>query len=69
MFDCPARGEFIAMYFQLTVSVVPSIKEGSQVVSANVKQPAVLECIVSGVPPPRVTWRKHGVILSGNSPR
>ncbi|XP_033937393.1 hemicentin-1 [Pseudochaenichthys georgianus] len=55
--------------FNLTVNVAPTIKEGSQTVSVHIDKPAVLECIVSGVPPPRVTWRKHGAILAGNNPR
>ncbi|KAG5850585.1 hypothetical protein ANANG_G00084020 [Anguilla anguilla] len=38
-------------------------------VSVQVDQPVVLECIVSGVPMPRITWRKHGAILAGNNPR
>ncbi|XP_044055859.1 hemicentin-1 isoform X2 [Siniperca chuatsi] len=55
--------------FNLTVNVAPTIKEGSQLVSVHINKPAVLECIVSGVPLPRVTWRKHGAILAGNNPR
>ncbi|XP_069009305.1 hemicentin-1 [Embiotoca jacksoni] len=55
--------------FNLTVNVAPTIKEGSQTVSVHIDQPAVLECIVSGVPPPRVTWRKHGAVLGGNNRR
>ncbi|KAJ0032742.1 hypothetical protein NQD34_002823 [Periophthalmus magnuspinnatus] len=55
--------------FNLTVNVAPTIKESPTAVSVHIKQPAVLECIVEGVPPPRVTWRKNGAILSGNSPR
>nr|XP_054608122.1 hemicentin-1 isoform X2 [Nothobranchius furzeri] len=55
--------------FNLTVNVPPTIKDSSQVVSVHVEQPAALECVVSGVPPPRVTWRKNGAILSGNNPR
>lgn len=54
---------------QCVPSVAPTIKDGSQTVSVHIKKPAVLECIVSGVPPPRVTWRKHGAILAGNNPR
>lgn len=50
-------------------SVAPSIEEGSQAVSAPVNKSAVLECVVNGVPPPQVTWRKHGAILAGNNPR
>ncbi|XP_028442536.1 hemicentin-1 isoform X2 [Perca flavescens] len=55
--------------FNLAVNVAPTIKEGSQTVSVNINKPAVLECVVSGVPPPRVTWRKHGAILAGNNQR
>ncbi|XP_070817740.1 hemicentin-1 [Chaetodon trifascialis] len=55
--------------FNLAVLVAPTIKEGSQAVSVHINKPAVLECIVSGVPPPRVTWRKHGAILAGNNAR
>uniref|UniRef100_A0A3Q1B6M5 Hemicentin-1 n=1 Tax=Amphiprion ocellaris TaxID=80972 RepID=A0A3Q1B6M5_AMPOC len=55
--------------FNLAVNVAPTIKDGSQTVSVHINKPAVLECVVSGVPPPRVTWRKHGAILAGNNPR
>ncbi|XP_022603168.1 hemicentin-1 [Seriola dumerili] len=55
--------------FNLAVNVAPTIKDGPQTVSVHINQPSVLECIVSGVPPPRVTWRKHGAILAGNNPR
>ncbi|XP_040895666.1 hemicentin-1 [Toxotes jaculatrix] len=55
--------------FNLAVNVAPTIKDGSQAVSVHINKPAVLECIVSGVPPPRVTWRKHGAVLAGNNPR
>lgn len=50
-------------------SVAPSIREGSQTVSAPINESAVLECIVNGVPPPQVTWRKQGAILVGNNSR
>ncbi|XP_051232997.1 hemicentin-1 isoform X2 [Dicentrarchus labrax] len=55
--------------FNLAVNVAPTIKEGSQAVSVHINKPAVLECIVSGVPSPRVTWRKHGAVLAGNNHR
>uniref|UniRef100_A0A3B4Z1V9 Hemicentin-1 n=1 Tax=Stegastes partitus TaxID=144197 RepID=A0A3B4Z1V9_9TELE len=55
--------------FNLAVNVAPTIKDGSQAVSVHINKPAVLECVVSGVPPPRVTWRKHGAVLAGNNPR
>lgn len=50
-------------------TVAPTIKEGSQAISVHVNMPVVLECVVSGVPAPRVTWRKHGSVLAGNNPR
>ena len=49
--------------------VAPSILPGPQSVAVHLSQPAVLGCVVEGVPPPRVTWRKHGAILAGNHPR
>ncbi|XP_035996829.1 hemicentin-1 isoform X1 [Fundulus heteroclitus] len=55
--------------FNLTVNVPPTIKDGSLMVSAHINKPAALECVVSGVPPPRVTWRKNGAIIAENSPR
>ncbi|KAK2835266.1 hypothetical protein Q5P01_015750 [Channa striata] len=55
--------------FNVVVNVAPTIKDGPETVSVHVNKPAVLECIVNGVPPPRVTWRKHGVVLAGNNPR
>ncbi|XP_034531212.1 hemicentin-1 [Notolabrus celidotus] len=55
--------------FNLAVNVAPTIKEGSQSVSVHINKAAVLECIVSGVPQPRVSWRKHGAVLAGNNPR
>ncbi|XP_053542916.1 hemicentin-1 isoform X1 [Ictalurus punctatus] len=56
-------------HFDLSVNVAPSIKEGPQAVSVHVSAPVVLECVVSGVPAPRVTWRKHGSVLAGNDAR
>uniref|UniRef100_A0AAZ3SJS1 Hemicentin 1 n=1 Tax=Oncorhynchus tshawytscha TaxID=74940 RepID=A0AAZ3SJS1_ONCTS len=50
-------------------SVAPTIAEGPLTVAVHIDQPVVLECIVSGVPAPRVTWRKHGAILAGTNPR
>uniref|UniRef100_A0AAV2KYV0 Ig-like domain-containing protein n=1 Tax=Knipowitschia caucasica TaxID=637954 RepID=A0AAV2KYV0_KNICA len=55
--------------FNLTVNVAPSIRQSPVALSVPIEQPVVLECVVEGVPPPRVTWRKHGAILSTNSPR
>uniref|UniRef100_A0A8C7MZR3 Hemicentin-1 n=1 Tax=Oncorhynchus kisutch TaxID=8019 RepID=A0A8C7MZR3_ONCKI len=55
--------------FNLAVNVAPTIAEGPLTVAVHIDQPVVLECIVSGVPAPRVTWRKHGAILAGTNPR
>ncbi|XP_023810079.1 hemicentin-1 isoform X2 [Oryzias latipes] len=55
--------------FNLNVNVAPTIKDGPQIVTVHVDKSAVLECVVNGVPPPRVTWRKNGAILGGNNPR
>ncbi|KAI1891477.1 hypothetical protein AGOR_G00144220 [Albula goreensis] len=55
--------------FNLAINVAPTIQDGPQTVSVQVHQPVVLECVVSGVPVPRITWRKHGAILAGNNPR
>uniref|UniRef100_A0A3P9M5Z2 Hemicentin 1 n=1 Tax=Oryzias latipes TaxID=8090 RepID=A0A3P9M5Z2_ORYLA len=54
--------------FNLNVNVAPTIKDGPQIVTVHVDKSAVLECVVNGVPPPRVTWRKNGAILGGNNP-
>ncbi|XP_053341492.1 hemicentin-1 [Clarias gariepinus] len=56
-------------HFNLSVNVAPTIKEGPQAVSVHINKPVVLECVVSGVPAPRVTWRKHGSVLAGSNPR
>ncbi|XP_071373120.1 hemicentin-1, partial [Centroberyx affinis] len=55
--------------FNLAVNVAPTIKDSPQTVSVHIDKPVVLECVVSGVPPPRITWRKHGAILAGNNRR
>ncbi|KTF76822.1 hypothetical protein cypCar_00021533 [Cyprinus carpio] len=56
-------------HFNLSVNVSPTIKDGPQSVSVHINQPVVLECVVNGVPIPRITWRKHGSVLAGNNPR
>ncbi|XP_055041761.2 hemicentin-1 isoform X1 [Misgurnus anguillicaudatus] len=56
-------------HFNLSVNVPPTIKDGPQSVSVHVNKEIVLECVVNGVPAPRITWRKHGSILAGNNPR
>ncbi|XP_069798458.1 hemicentin-1 [Narcine bancroftii] len=54
--------------FTVAVNVAPTIK-APQMLTAHVNQPIVLECVVSGVPTPQVTWRKDGVILSASNLR
>ncbi|KAM3620522.1 uncharacterized protein V6R79_024924 [Siganus canaliculatus] len=56
-------------HFHLSVNVAPTIREGQQTVVVLENEAAVLECVVGGVPPPRVAWRKHGAALAGTSPR
>ncbi|XP_075038771.1 hemicentin-1 [Mixophyes fleayi] len=55
--------------FMLNIHVPPSIKEGPNLVTTFDNNPATLECIATGVPSPRISWRKHGSILHGNSER
>ncbi|XP_044528060.1 hemicentin-1 [Gracilinanus agilis] len=55
--------------FALTVNVSPTIKGGPQSLVVHVNKSAVLECVVEGVPTPRITWRKDGAILTGNNAR
>ncbi|KAM4722858.1 hemicentin-1 [Rhinophrynus dorsalis] len=55
--------------FMLNVQVPPSIKEGRDLVTTFVSEPAELECMTSGIPSPRISWRKDGYILTGNNPR
>ncbi|XP_067846589.1 hemicentin-1 isoform X2 [Heptranchias perlo] len=55
--------------FTVAVNVAPTIKEGPQMVTVHLNQPAVLKCVVSGVPTPQVTWRKDGAILSASNLR
>ncbi|XP_059503813.1 hemicentin-1 isoform X2 [Stegostoma tigrinum] len=55
--------------FTLAVNVAPTIEEGSQTVTVHMNQPAVLKCVVKGVPAPQVTWRKDGTILSTSNLR
>uniref|UniRef100_A0A3Q2YR82 Hemicentin 1 n=1 Tax=Hippocampus comes TaxID=109280 RepID=A0A3Q2YR82_HIPCM len=52
--------------FNLNVNA-PTIKDGPQTVAVRINEPVVLECVVSGVPAPQVTWRKHGTTLAGNN--
>ncbi|XP_007935886.1 hemicentin-1 [Orycteropus afer afer] len=55
--------------FILTVNVPPNIKGGPQNLVIHLNKSITLECLAEGVPAPRITWRKDGVILAGNLAR
>ncbi|KAM8931068.1 hemicentin-1 [Pelodytes ibericus] len=55
--------------FMLNVHVTPLIQEGPHLITTFVNEPAHLECITSGIPFPRLTWRKDGSILLTNNTR
>ncbi|KAG8436526.1 hypothetical protein GDO86_007581 [Hymenochirus boettgeri] len=55
--------------FILSVQVPPSIQEGPSVVKTFVNDSINLECIATGVPLPRIAWRKDGSILSNHNTR
>ncbi|XP_061490015.1 hemicentin-1 isoform X5 [Rhineura floridana] len=55
--------------FVLAVNVAPTIKDGPQTVTVNINMSAVLECVVEGIPAPRVSWRKDGTLFAGNNAR
>ncbi|XP_038613568.1 hemicentin-1 [Tachyglossus aculeatus] len=55
--------------FVLAVHVAPTIKGGPQSLAVHLNKSAVLECVVEGVPTPRITWRKDGAIITGDNAR
>uniref|UniRef100_A0A8B9ER49 Hemicentin-1 n=1 Tax=Anser cygnoides TaxID=8845 RepID=A0A8B9ER49_ANSCY len=55
--------------FVLTVHVAPTIRSSPQTTVVHINASAVLECIAEGVPTPRITWRKDGVVFTGNNTR
>ncbi|XP_075689566.1 hemicentin-1 [Rhinoderma darwinii] len=55
--------------FMLNVHVPPSIKDGPTLVTTLKNKPATLDCIATGIPSPRISWRKDGTILHGNRER
>ncbi|XP_027318206.1 hemicentin-1 isoform X4 [Anas platyrhynchos] len=55
--------------FVLTVHVAPTIQSSPQTTVVHINASAVLECIAEGVPTPRITWRKDGVVFTGNNTR
>ena len=65
---CLSLSLSVSLYVSLS-PVAPTIQDGPLTVSVLVDRSVVLECIVAGVPAPRVTWRKHGAVLAGTNPR
>ncbi|XP_040215726.1 hemicentin-1 isoform X1 [Rana temporaria] len=55
--------------FILNIYVPPTIKDGPNLVTSFVNNPANLECKAAGVPLPRISWRKNGAILHENNER
>ncbi|TRZ22552.1 hypothetical protein HGM15179_004536 [Zosterops borbonicus] len=55
--------------FLLAVHVAPRIQSSSQTTMVHINTSALLECAAEGVPPPRITWRKDGAVLTGNNSR
>ncbi|KAI1236572.1 hypothetical protein IHE44_0014825 [Lamprotornis superbus] len=55
--------------FLLAVHVAPTIQSSPQTARVHINTSALLECAAEGVPAPRITWRKDGAVLTGNSSR
>ncbi|XP_021053028.1 hemicentin-1 [Mus pahari] len=55
--------------FNLTVNVPPSISGGPQSLVTLLNKSISLECSAEGVPVPRITWRKDGVVLTESHAR
>ncbi|KAM9324527.1 hemicentin-1 [Gastrophryne carolinensis] len=55
--------------FMLNIYAPPVVKDGPNLVTTFVNKSANLECAATGVPPPRISWRKNGVILNENNDR
>ncbi|XP_011246353.1 hemicentin-1 isoform X3 [Mus musculus] len=55
--------------FNLTVNVPPSIGGGPQSLVTLLNKSIALECRAEGVPAPRITWRKDGVVLAESHAR
>ncbi|KAG9473293.1 hypothetical protein GDO78_019504 [Eleutherodactylus coqui] len=58
-----------SLKFTVEILIVPSILPGPSVVSTSVNQTAVLPCWTEGLPPPTVTWKKDGGLLSVETSR
>uniref|UniRef100_A0ABM5GDB4 Hemicentin-1 n=1 Tax=Pogona vitticeps TaxID=103695 RepID=A0ABM5GDB4_9SAUR len=55
--------------FVLSINVAPTIKSGPQSVTVHINMSTVLECVVEGIPAPRISWRKDGTLFAGNNGR
>ncbi|NXI30722.1 HMCN1 protein, partial [Sterrhoptilus dennistouni] len=55
--------------YLVRVHVAPRIRSSSQTTMVHINTSALLECAAEGVPPPRITWRKDGAVLTGNNSR
>ncbi|GAB1285527.1 Hemicentin-1 [Apodemus speciosus] len=55
--------------FNLTVNVPPSISGGPQSLVTLLNESVALECHAEGVPVPRITWRKDGIVLAESHAR
>ncbi|NXO39218.1 HMCN1 protein, partial [Locustella ochotensis] len=55
--------------FLLAVHVAPTIRSSPQTTMVHINTSALLECAAEGVPAPRITWRKDGVVIAGNNSR
>ncbi|CAJ0944218.1 unnamed protein product [Ranitomeya imitator] len=58
-----------SLKFIVEIHIAPSILPGPSVVSASVNQTAVLPCWAEGLPPPAITWKKDGSLLSEETSR
>lgn len=68
------RAEFFFFFFSdafwnFSFTVAPTIQSSPQTTVVHINASAVLECIAEGVPTPRITWRKDGVVFTGNNTR
>ncbi|XP_068096243.1 hemicentin-1 isoform X2 [Hyperolius riggenbachi] len=55
--------------FSLNIYVPPSIKQGPNLVATSINMPAALECSATGVPYPRISWRRNGAFLHEDNER
>uniref|UniRef100_A0A8C3GM35 Hemicentin 1 n=1 Tax=Cairina moschata TaxID=8855 RepID=A0A8C3GM35_CAIMO len=60
---------FSDTFWNFSFTVAPTIRSSPQTTVVHINASAVLECIAEGVPTPRITWRKDGVVFTGNNTR